>query len=99
VVGRFVPFVRTYVTLVAGVSQMERVKFWLWSMIGAVLWVASIMCLGYFLGHAFPWVAQNIDQLILGLLVLSVIPVGIEWWRERSARASAGEWVGRSDRP
>ena len=38
-IGRFVPFVRTYVTLVAGVSEMPRVKFWLWSLIGAVLWV------------------------------------------------------------
>jgi len=83
VIGRFVPFVRTYVTLVAGVSEMERVTFWLWSIIGAVLWVGSIMCLGYFLGQAFPWVAQNIDLLILGLLVLTVIPIAIEWWRQR----------------
>ena len=83
VIGRFVPFVRTYVTLVAGVSEMERVKFWLWSVIGAVLWVVSIMCLGYFLGQAFPWVADNIDYLILGLLVLTVIPIGYEWWKNR----------------
>jgi membrane-associated protein len=83
VIGRFVPFVRTYVTLVAGVSEMDRLKFWVWSLIGAVLWVASIMSLGYFLGQAFPWVAQNIDLLILGLLVLTVIPIGFEWWRQR----------------
>ena len=83
VIGRFVPFVRTYVTLVAGVSEMERVKFWLWSAIGAVLWVLSIMCLGYFLGQAFPWVADNIDYLILGLLVLTVIPIWYEWRKNR----------------
>jgi membrane-associated protein len=83
VIGRFVPFVRTYVTLVAGVSEMDRVKFWLWSLIGAVLWVGSIMSLGYFLGQAFPWVAQNIDLLILGLLILTVIPIAVEWWRQR----------------
>ena len=83
VIGRFVPFVRTYVTLVAGVSEMDRLKFWVWSLIGAVLWVASIMSLGYFLGQAFPWVAQNIDLLILGLLVLTVIPIVFEWWRQR----------------
>ena len=83
VIGRFVPFVRTYVTLVAGVSEMERVKFWLWSAIGAVLWVLSIMCLGYFLGQAFPWVADNIDYLVLGLLVLTVIPIWYEWRKNR----------------
>ena len=83
VIGRFVPFVRTYVTLVAGVSEMERLKFWLWSVIGALLWVVGIMCLGYFLGQTFPWVANNIDYLILGLLVLTVIPIGYEWWKNR----------------
>jgi membrane-associated protein len=89
VIGRFVPFVRTYVTLVAGVSEMNRVKFWLWSVVGAVLWVASIMCLGYFLGSTFPWVAKNIDLLILALLVLTVIPIGIEWWRQRGEEATS----------
>jgi membrane-associated protein len=90
VIGRFVPFVRTYVTLVAGVSEMERVKFWLWSMVGAVLWVASIMSLGYFLGQTFPWVAQNIDLLILALLVLTVVPIGIEWWRQHRREQATG---------
>ena len=61
-IGRFVPFVRTYVTLVAGVSEMNRVKFWLWSAVGAVLWVVSITCLGYFLGQRVP-VAQRQDRL------------------------------------
>jgi membrane-associated protein len=83
VIGRFVPFVRTYVTLVAGVSEMPRVRFWVWSLVGALLWVVSIMCLGYFLGRTFPWVAHNIDLLILGLLVLTVIPIGVEWRRQR----------------
>src|SRR5689334_22569092 len=83
VIGRFVPFVRTYVTLVAGVSEMPRVKFWLWSLVGAVLWVASIMSLGYFLGNTFPAIAKNIDLLILGLLAVSVIPVAYEWVKHR----------------
>jgi membrane-associated protein len=89
VIGRFVPFVRTYVTLVAGVSEMPRVKFWLWSAVGAVLWVVSIMCAGYFLGGAFPWFAENIDYVILGLLVLTVIPIGFEWWRQRGEEATS----------
>jgi membrane-associated protein len=82
VIGRFVPFVRTYVTLVAGVSEMNRAKFWLWSAVGAVLWVTSITCLGYFLGNAFPTLAKNIDILILGLLILTVIPIVYEWWKQ-----------------
>ena len=83
VIGRFVPFVRTYVTLVAGVSEMNRVKFWLWSLVGAVAWVVSIMCLGYFLGQAFPWLSDKIDWVILGLLLLTVVPIGYEFWKNR----------------
>jgi membrane-associated protein len=89
VIGRFVPFVRTYVTLVAGVSEMPRAKFWLWSLIGAALWVGSIMSLGYFLGNTFPAIAKNIDLLILGLLALSVIPVAYEWWKHRRQEATS----------
>ena len=83
VIGRFVPFVRTYVTLVAGVSEMNRPKFWLWSFVGAVAWVVSIMSLGYFLGQAFPWLSDKIDWVILGLLLLTVIPIGYEWLKNR----------------
>jgi membrane-associated protein len=83
VIGRFVPFVRTYVTVVAGVSEMPRARFWLWSLVGAAAWVIAITCLGYFLGTAFPTIGKNIDVLILGLIAVSVIPVAYEWWRHR----------------
>src|SRR3954451_11986054 len=89
VIGRFVPFVRTYVTLVAGVSEMPRVKFWFWSAVGAVSWVVSIMCLGYFLGQAFPWLSDKIDWVILGLLLVTVTPIGYEWWRNRQQEATS----------
>ena len=83
VIGRFVPVVRTYVTVVAGASKMKRPRFLTWSLIGAALWVLSITLAGYFVGDTFPGLARHIDYLILGLLVLTVIPAGIHWWRER----------------
>lgn len=83
VIGRFVPFVRTYITLVAGITAMERRRFLLWSLIGALAWVPAITLLGYFLGTAVPWLATQIDLVVLGLLVLSVVPLLIEWWRRR----------------
>ncbi len=60
-IGRFVPFVRTYITVVAGVTAMQRRRFLLWSFVGAVLWVFSITLLGYFLGSALPSLGENID--------------------------------------
>jgi membrane-associated protein len=88
VLGRFVPFVRTYITLVAGVTRMHRRRFLVWSAVGAVLWVASILLAGYFLGAAFPTLGENIDKAVLVILAFSVIPVAVEWWRHR--RGSGG---------
>ena len=83
VIGRFVPFVRTYITVVAGVTRMERHKFFLWSFVGAVGWVLSITMLGFFLGAAFPGLGENIDKAIIAILAFSVIPVVYEWWRHK----------------
>ena len=88
-IGRFVPFVRTYVTLVAGVSEMNRVKFWLWSAVGAALWVGTLVSAGYFLGSAFPGLGSKLDVVILALLAVSVIPVVYEWWKHRRQTATS----------
>jgi len=96
VIGRFVPFVRTYVTVVAGVALMERRRFLIWSGVGAVLWVALITLLGYFLGSAFPDLASNIDKAIVVILAFSLIPVAWEWYKHRrkAARAAAATDAG-----
>lgn len=83
VIGRFVPFVRTYITVVAGVTRMSRRRFVSWSLIGAVLWVLSITLLGYFLGAAFPGLGENIDKAVLAILAFSVIPIAYEWLKHR----------------
>jgi membrane-associated protein len=89
VIGRFVPFVRTFITIVAGVTKMERRRFFTWSAVGAVLWVLVISLLGYFLGQAVPWLASNIDLAVLAILAFSVIPVVWEWWRHQRQRATS----------
>lgn len=83
VLGRFVPFVRTYVTVVAGVTQMPRRRFFLWSLVGASLWVPSVVLLGYFLGAAIPALGKNIDYVTLVILAFTVVPLAIEWVKHR----------------
>jgi membrane-associated protein len=86
VIGRFVPFVRTYITVVAGITMMTRRRFFTWSAVGAVLWVLSITLLGYFLGNVpkvGPFLSENIDFAIMALLAISVIPLGYEWLKHR----------------
>ena len=86
-IGRFVPFVRTFVTVVAGISKMDRRRFLMWSLAGAVLWVLSIMLLGYFLGSTFPSLGTNIDKAVIAILAFSVLPILWEWWRHRRKQA------------
>ena len=89
VIGRFVPFVRTFITVVAGVTRMNRRRFFVWSFVGAVLWVGSILLLGYTLGQAFPGLGENIDKAIIVILAVSVIPVAYEWWKHRRQTATS----------
>lgn len=91
VIGRFVPFVRTYVTVVAGVTRMDRGRFFLWSLVGAVLWVVSITLAGFFLGAAFPTLGENIDKAIIVIIAFSLLPVVWEWWRHRRTHAPEAE--------
>jgi membrane-associated protein len=87
VLGRFVPVVRTFVTLVAGVSKMSRRHFFLWSLVGAVLWATGLTMLGYFLG-GIEFLQDNIEATLLLLVAVSVLPMAFEWWRHR--RVTAG---------
>ena len=86
VIGRFVPFVRTFITVVAGVTRMERRRFFLWSFVGAVLWVGSILLLGFTLGQAFPSLGANIDKALLVILAFTVVPIVWELWQRRKHR-------------
>ncbi len=100
VIGRFVPFVRTYITVVAGVTRMQRRRFFVWSAVGAVGWVLSITLLGHFLGQAFPSLGENIDKAIILIVVFSLLPVAFEWWRHRrtnSAEAADNDGDGTPD--
>lgn len=83
VIGRFVPFVRTYITVVAGVTLMDRRRFMVWSAVGAVAWVVSITLLGYFLGAAFPWLGNNIDYVTFAILAFTVVPLAWEAIKHR----------------
>ena len=99
VIGRFVPFVRTYVTVVAGVTRMDRRRFVLWSLVGAVLWVLSITLLGYFLGAAFPALGEQIDKVIIVIVAFSVLPIMWEWWRHKRTHAPEAEDRDHDGRP
>ena len=83
VIGRFVPVVRTFITVVAGVGKMDRRRFFTWSLVGAVLWATGITLLGYFLGHAFPVLQDNLELAVLAIVAVSLVPALVEYLRHR----------------
>jgi membrane-associated protein len=82
VIGRFVPIVRTFITVVAGAGQMERRRFFTWSLVGAILWATGVTLLGYFLG-GIPFLQKNIEAALVAIVLVSVLPMVFEWWRHR----------------
>jgi len=84
VLGRFVPIVRTFITVVAGVGKMERRRFFTYSFIGALLWAVGVTVLGYFLGQ-ISFVKSNLEIMLLLIVAVSLIPVAIEYLRHRAA--------------
>lgn len=84
ILARFVPIVRTFITVVAGVSRMNRRHFFVWSAVGAVLWATGITLLGYFLG-GIDFVHDNLEAAVLLIVAISVLPMVFEFLRHRSA--------------
>jgi membrane-associated protein len=85
VLARFVPIVRTFITLAAGVGRMPMRRFVTYSAIGAVLWATGVTLLGYWLGQ-IEFVREHIDLILVGLVLLSVVPIAIEALRARSTK-------------
>jgi membrane-associated protein len=85
VLGRFVPIVRTFITVMAGVGRMEPRRYLTYSFIGGVAWAAGVTVLGYWLGQ-FAFVKANIELILIAIVFISVLPVIIEVVRARRGR-------------
>jgi len=85
VLARFVPIVRTFITLAAGVGGMPMRRFVTYSAIGGVLWATGVTLLGYYLGQV-DFIGEHIDLLLVLIVALSVIPIAIEVLRARSTK-------------
>ena len=85
VLARFVPIVRTFITVTAGVGRMNRRKFLTYTGIGAVIWATGITVLGYFLGSV-AFIANNLEAIALLIVAISVLPMVVEVLRARSKR-------------
>jgi membrane-associated protein len=97
VLARFVPIVRTFITVIAGVGQMDRKRYLTYSGIGGLLWASGVTVLGQVLGKV-EFVAKNIEFILIAIVFLSVVPILIEWLRHRRS-SSSGEKGHSATRP
>jgi membrane-associated protein len=84
VLARFVPVVRTFITVMAGVGTMSFRRFMTYSAIGGAVWAMGVTALGHYLGTV-PFVANNVEVMILAFVAVAIVPVGLEYLRGRAA--------------
>jgi len=82
ILARFVPIVRTFAPFVAGMGRMSYLTFFAYNVIGALLWVFSLVLAGFYFGN-LPWVKANLTLVILGIVIASISPGIIEYLRHR----------------
>ncbi len=85
-IGQYVPIVRTLLPVAAGIGKMNRATFTLFNTIGAVLWAGLVPVVGWAIAHidgVAPIVIKYIDVVLLGVVGVSVLSIGVHWWRER----------------
>jgi membrane-associated protein len=83
ILARFMPIVRTFAPVVAGVGAMPYRSFVVYNIVGGVLWIWSMLLTGWILARTVPGVAKHVEKVILLVVFLSVLPGIIAWWRER----------------
>jgi membrane-associated protein len=83
VMGRFLPIIRTFAPILAGVIKVDFKTFMLYNIIGAVAWIGSIGSIGFFLGREFPETENYLGYIVIGLIVITAIPVVRTFLKER----------------
>ena len=89
ILARFIPIVRTFAPTVAGVAGMKYRSFVIYNVLGAFIWIWSLLFAGYFLGRTFPKINDHIHTVVVVVVILSVLPIVIKWLKYRSGQVPA----------
>ncbi|MES2268020.1 MAG: VTT domain-containing protein [Bacteroidota bacterium] len=87
ILGRFFPIVRTFAPIFAGVVKVDIKKFTVYNVIGSVAWVTTLTLAGYFLGRRFPELKDYLQYIVLGLIIITTIPLIIAFVRRKLTKS------------
>lgn len=90
VLARFVPFVRTFITWIAGVARMSWKKYFTYTVLGGILWATGLIVLGSLLG-TIPFIKNNVDAIFLLIVAVSVLPIVFEYVKARRTKKTAAQ--------
>lgn len=82
IIGRFLPIIRTFAPILAGVIKLDFKKFMLYNVTGALAWIGALCSIGYYLG-SYSWVQDNVGYIVIGLIIVTAIPIVITYYREK----------------
>lgn len=83
ILARFMPFARTFAPVVAGAARMHYPMFVFYNVIGGLLWIWSMLLTGYYVVRLIPGLEAHVEKLIIGIIIASILPGIIGWWRSR----------------
>lgn len=86
ILGRFLPIIRTFAPILAGVININFKTFMLYNIIGAIAWIGSIASIAYFLAKQYPQIEHYLGYIIIGLIIITTIPVVITYLKSRSKK-------------
>jgi membrane-associated protein len=94
IIGRFVPIVRSFAPFLAGVGAMDYRKFLSFNVIGAAAWVGVLAYAGYLFGN-IPWIKDNLAWIVVGIVLVSLLPMVVQFVKERRARIARSDHAER----
>ena len=91
ILGRFLPVVRTFVTILAGMVKINMTKFVIFNILGATIWICVMVLAGHFLGRLFPDIFDYLEVIVIAMILVSAIPVIVTYLRNRNLVAKDSE--------
>ncbi|MDB5188182.1 MAG: putative rane-associated protein [Candidatus Kaiserbacteria bacterium] len=87
VLARFIPVIRTFVPIVAGIAEMDYKRFFLYNVFGGFLWAGGMCVAGYYLGKHVPWVSTYLTPIILVIIFISILPVLVQFYKQSRTKS------------